>query len=133
MNKGNLIMLHEHRPELKDIANFLNEENYHIQNFANVEGLISSFEKWDVDLVILPLDLSIQKALEICVKIKGNQISEDAFVIFVSKHKSEDCVLAAFEAGADDFLYLPINNRLLANRIEAMLRRRRNYHSQQAS
>jgi two-component system alkaline phosphatase synthesis response regulator PhoP len=77
--------------------------------------------------------LSIQKALEVCVKIKGNQISEDAFVIFVSKHKFEDCELAAFEAGADDFLYLPINKRLLVNRIQAMLRRRRNCHNLQAS
>lgn len=124
------MMLHEHKPELKDIADFLRAENYQIQNFADVEGLISSFERWDVDLVILPLELSIQKALEVCMQIKNNQISEDAFVIFVSRHKSEDCVLAAFEAGADDFLYLPINKRLLANRIQAMLRRRRNYYTQ---
>ncbi|MEX2380234.1 MAG: response regulator [Vicingaceae bacterium] len=133
MNKGNLLLLHEHKPELKDIADFLRQENYQIQNFVDSKGLVNCFEKWDIDLVILPLEMSIQKTLDVCVKIKGNRISEDVFVVFVSRHKSEDCILAAFEAGADDFLYLPINKRLLANRIQAMLRRRRNYYSQQAS
>lgn len=133
MNKGNLLLLHEHKPELKDIADFLKDENYQIQNFVDSKGLINCFEKWDVDLVILPLELSIQKALDVCAKIKGNRISMDAFVVFVSRHKSEDCILAAFEAGADDFLYLPVNKRLLLTRIQAMLRCRRNYNSQQAS
>lgn len=133
MNKGNLLILHEHKPELKDIADFLRTENYQIQNFADSGSLISCFEKWDVDLVLLPLELSVQKALKICKKIKGNPITEHIFVVFVSRHKSEDCILAAFEAGADDFLYLPINKQLLMNRIQAMLRRRRNYYSSQAS
>lgn len=132
MNRGTLLMLDEHRPELRDIAAFLRKENYDIQNFDRSNDIVKSFQKWDVDLVILPLDLSIQKALKLCYTIKSSSFSADTFVIFVSRHKSEYCVLAAFEAGADDFMYLPINRRLLVQKIQAILRRRRSY-TQQAS
>ena len=69
MNRGTLLMLDEHRPELRDIAAFLRKENYDIQNFDRSNDIVKSFQKWDVDLVILPLDLSIQKALKLCYTI----------------------------------------------------------------
>lgn len=126
MNKGKLLIMHEHKPELKDIIAFLDAENFIIKNFVDADHLLMSFEEEDFDLVILPIAFSIQKSLSLCLKIKESINAKSSFVIFVSRHKSEDCTLAAYEAGADDFLHLPINKRLLVNRIDALLRRKRN-------
>lgn len=77
------------------------------------------------DLILLDLMLPGVSGLEVCKILRANPKTQSVPIIMVSAKGSEADVVTGFELGADDYVAKPFSPKILAARVEAVLRRRR--------
>lgn len=76
------------------------------------------------DVVLLDLNLPRLSGLDVCRLLRRNPLTRGALVIAMSAQADRSTRVAAFEAGADDFLHKPLAPPALKARMEALLRGR---------
>ncbi len=85
-----------------------------------LEKLVRAF-----DLVVLDWTLPGIGGLELCREIRKNQPSREIPILFLTANASSKDVVAAFAAGADDYVVKPFRAPELGARIFGLLRRAR--------
>ncbi len=78
------------------------------------------------DLVLLDIMLPGLDGLAVLESLKDNPATAAIPVIMLTARGAEEDIVAALEAGADDYVVKPFSPRVLIARIEAVLRRRGN-------
>jgi DNA-binding response OmpR family regulator len=72
------------------------------------------------DLIVLDWNLPLINGLEICTRVRaGSSVP----IIMLTVRGADDDVVAALEAGADDYVVKPFSPRQLVARVRAVLRR----------
>lgn len=75
------------------------------------------------DLVLLELNMPEMDGIDVCIELcKLRELSEMMFV-FCSERVEDYAQVAAFNAGADDYIIKPLKPRVLVSRIQALLKR----------
>ena len=74
------------------------------------------------DAVLLDVLLPDIDGIEVCRRLKGDDELRTAAVILVSSKGPEESLIAAWDAGADDYLTYPLDRQVLAARLRAALR-----------
>lgn len=72
------------------------------------------------DLLVLDWGLPGMDGLEVCTRLRA---TSSAPVLMLTVHQSDDDVVAALEAGADEYVTKPFSPRQLVARIRSLLRR----------
>ena len=72
------------------------------------------------DLIVLDWGLPHMDGLEVCVRVRAESAVP---IIMLTVRKSDDDIVEALEAGADDYVAKPFSPRELVARIHAVLRR----------
>ena len=91
------------------------------------QGLIQAHETLP-DVIIAEVSLSILGGIELCRKIKNDELTSHIPVILVAARSSESSQLEALEAGADDFMIKPFNLPLLKARVQNLMESRQKLH-----
>lgn len=108
--KANLISL---RAILEEI-----DENFLIIEANSGEEALEQVLNYQVDLVILDIQMPIMDGFEVAQFLKSNNLTKDIPILFLTAaFKSEEFVQKGFELGAVDYLTKPINKHKLINRI----------------
>jgi DNA-binding response OmpR family regulator len=81
------------------------------------EGLIHAREMLP-DLIIAEVSLPILSGIELCRKLKNDELTSHIPVILLTAHDSESGQLQALEAGADDYILRPFKISLLKARVD---------------
>lgn len=76
-------------------------------------------------LILVDLMDSDFNGLKFTERMKNDPDAFNIPIIFITKKASEDDVVAALDAGADDFISKPFSSRELIARVHSVLRRRR--------
>lgn len=82
---------------------------------------LAEVDRFDTDLVMISRDPADMDAVELCLALRG--AGYDAGLIVVSTRESEIEIVAALDAGADDYLVSPYSVAELQSRVRAVLRR----------
>jgi len=77
------------------------------------------------DLILLDAEMPGLSGLETCRLLRSEAALSDVPILFVTAHRDESIEVEGFQAGADDFIYKPINPRLLLARVQRQLRVKR--------
>ena len=88
------------------------------------EGLIHARETLP-DLVIAEVTLPILDGIELCRKLKNDELTSHIPVVLLTARNSESGQLQALEAGADDYIVRPFKVSLLKARIDNLQESRR--------
>jgi len=122
-NPHGTILIVDDDPNIVDLLKF----NLNSEGFGT--DIATSAEKVDIDS-IADIRLVIADAInqpftgvDLTRKIKENPGTQHVPVIICTSSESEDGVIDAFDAGADDFVVKPFSLRELLARIRAVLRR----------
>lgn len=98
----------------------LTAHHYQIRTASDGEAGIELFNDWKPDLVITDLQMPNIDGLELCRKLR--EFSEVPIIV-LSVKDDEKTIIAALDAGADDYVRKPFGTGELLARVRAALRR----------
>ena len=106
---------------LADILAFtLRRAGYHVIIAHDGCSALEQFDREQPDLIVLDWMLHDIDGVEICKRIRAHS---EVPIFLLTVRKTDDDVVTALEAGADDYITKPFSPRQLVARIRAMLRR----------
>jgi two-component system response regulator MtrA len=86
----------------------------------NGSDALELFAREAPDLLVLDWSLPGMDGLEVCTRIRS---VSNTPILMLTVHQSDDDVVAALEAGADEYVTKPFSPRQLVARIRSLLRR----------
>jgi len=97
--------------------------SYTIDYVATGHGGIEAARLIDYGLILLSLKLPDIDGLEVCLELRGDNVT--APIIVLSGRKNPPTVVKLLNCGADDYVIRPFNGEVLKARVAALLRRGR--------
>ena len=125
MNAADIsILVVEDNPDILDATmQVLLRVGYVVDGAPSGEDVRSAMESKRPDILLLDRDLPGMDGLELCRRIKADPAMSDVFVVLISGFFTEsDHQAEGFEAGADDYIVRPIENREMLARVGAFVR-----------
>ncbi len=106
---------------LSDVLAFaIRRAGFEVANAHDGLNALEQFSKERPDLIVLDWGLPRLDGLEVCTRIRNES---QVPIIMLTVRDTDDNVIAALEAGADEYIIKPFSPRQLIARIRALLRR----------
>jgi two-component system, OmpR family, response regulator ChvI len=105
---------------LTSVSMLLEQEGYHVRAFSDGAAALTALTASPPDLAILDIKMPRMDGLELLRRLRQNA---DLPVIFLTSKDEEIDELMGLNAGADDYIRKPFSQRLLLERVKAVLRR----------
>jgi two-component system response regulator ChvI len=105
---------------LASVSMLLEQEGYHVRTFPDGAAALTALSASPPDLAILDIKMPRMDGLELLRRLRQNA---DLPVIFLTSKDEEIDELMGLNAGADDYIRKPFSQRLLLERVKAVLRR----------
>ncbi len=112
---------------LASVTMLLEQEGYQVKSFSDPAAALTALAPAPPDLAILDIKMPRMDGLELLRRLK--QGSPDLPVIFLTSKDEEIDELMGLNAGADDYIRKPFSQRLLLERVRAVLRRAEGKHT----
>ena len=118
------ILLVDDEPDIIEIIKF-NLEKKGYQVFTASDGLeaIKIAEKIIPHLIIMDVMMPNMDGIEACEQLRKDSKYSNTIIMFLSARGEDFSYVAAFEAGADDYVTKPIKPKVLVSKVKALLRR----------
>ena len=114
-------LVDDDRNILTSVSMLLEGEGYTVRTYNDGAAALSAFEKAMPDLAVLDVKMPRMDGMELLRQLR---IKSDLPVIFLTSKDEEIDELIGLRMGADDYVRKPFSQRLLVERIRAILRRR---------
>jgi two-component system alkaline phosphatase synthesis response regulator PhoP len=101
----------------------LEKENYTVETASDGVSGVEKARMFVPDLILLDIMMPGQDGVETCRQIREITELHDTYIIFLTARTEEYSEVAAFDAGADDYIIKPIKPRALLSRLSALFRR----------
>ncbi len=111
------------------LTRVLEREGYEVLAIADGEIGLRAIVEHAPDLVLLDLTLPRMDGYEICRRLRLDPITATLPVIVITAHTAQGDMVAALDAGADDFLAKPVQQAELLARMRSAMRLRRSITS----
>jgi len=123
-NKKNKILIVDDDPDIIEIISYnLKKENYKVFSCYNGTDSIKIAEKEKPDLIILDVMMPGMDGIQVCEKLRSKNKFNNTIIMFLSARGEDFTHIAAYDAGADDFVNKPLKPRLLISKVRSLLRR----------
>lgn len=103
----------------------LTKEGFEVRTADNGRKAIEVARAFQPNLIILDIMMPVMDGVEACRQLKQIPALKNSYIVFLTSRSEEYSEVAAFEAGADDFITKPIKPRALTSRVNALFRRSR--------
>ena len=125
MKKSELkILLVDDEPDVLEILGFnLENEGYQVFKAKDGLGAIKQSEKSLPHLIIMDVMMPNLDGIEACEIIRKNDKLQQTVIMFLTARGEDFSYVAAFEAGADDYVTKPIKPKVLISKVKGLLRR----------
>ncbi|HEX3431518.1 MAG TPA: response regulator transcription factor [Rhizomicrobium sp.] len=115
-----IALVDDDRNILASVGMLLEQEGYHVRTYADGASALTALQATPPDLAILDIKMPRMDGLELLRRLRQ---SGDLPVIFLTSKDEEIDELMGLNAGADDYIRKPFSQRLLLERVRAVLRR----------
>ncbi len=100
------------------------KEGYGIKTVSNGSDGWNAIQRENFDLLVLDLGLPDMNGLDLCSRIKKDPLHGNTPIFILTALGSSEDIVRGLEAGAEDYLPKPFNEREFLARARAILRRR---------
>ena len=124
------ILVVDDEPDIVEILRYnLTQAKYQV--FSAPDGLMafSEAKKHTPHLIILDIMMPNLDGIATCEKLRADERFKDTTIMFLSARSEDFSHVAAFEAGADDYIIKPIKPRVLVSKVKGLLRRLKGKHN----
>ena len=108
---------------INEFIELTKESNFFIESYSLGKELLEAVLNSQPNMVILDVDFEDIDGIEICWDLRADENLSKLPIVFISDRSDDFTQIAAFEAGADDFISKSSRSRLIGNKIKAILRR----------
>ena len=131
MRKSDLkILLVDDEPDIREIIGFnLSNEGYQIHEAKDGEIAVKKAEEIIPHLIIMDIMMPNLDGISACEHIRRNPKLQATVIMFLSAWGDDFSYVAAFDAGADDYVTKPIKPKVLISKVKGLLRRFKNAES----
>jgi two-component system response regulator ChvI len=105
---------------LASVTMLLEQEGYHVRSYTDGASALTALSATPPDLAILDIKMPRMDGMELLRRLRQNG---EIPVIFLTSKDEEIDELMGLNAGADDYIRKPFSQRLLLERVKAVLRR----------
>lgn len=111
-------------PDIVEMLQYnLTREGYEVTEAENGKKAIAVAQAVKPDIILMDVMMPVLDGISACRQLREMDDFRNTHVIFLTARAEEFSEVAAFEAGADDFITKPIKPRALLSRLAAFTRR----------
>src|SRR5579883_2645515 len=118
---ANIALVDDDKNILASVSMLLEQEGYHVRTFTDGAAALTALTTTPPDLAVLDIKMPRMDGLELLRRLR--QANPELPVIFLTSKDEEIDELMGLNAGADDYIRKPFSQRLLLERVRAVLRR----------
>ncbi len=123
-SKTNKILVVDDDTDILELLQYnLEKEGYDVRTANGGQKALEIAIIFQPNLVLLDIMMPGIDGVETCRLLRENPELADTHILFLTARSEEYSEVAAFDAGADDYISKPIKPRALLSRIGAILRR----------
>lgn len=115
-----IALVDDDRNILTSVSMALEAEGYHVNTYADGDEALTGLTQTPVDLAVLDIKMPRMDGMELLGKLRNTSHMP---VIFLTSKDDEIDEVLGLRMGADDYITKPFSQRLLIERIRAILRR----------
>ena len=118
------ILLVDDEPDVIEIIKYnLLQEGYSVKTASNGKEAIKKAEKTTPHLIIMDVMMPEMDGIEACEYLRKNPNFNDTIIMFLTARGEDYSYVAAFDAGADDYVTKPIKPKIIVSKVKSLLRR----------
>lgn len=122
--KDTKILLVDDEPDVIEIIKFnLDQEGYQVKTATNGSEAVKKAKKTFPHLIIMDVMMPEMDGIEACEILRKDPKFNNTIIMFLTARGEDYSYVAAFDAGADDYVTKPIKPKILVSKIKALLRR----------
>lgn len=125
MKKSDItILCVDDEPDILEILNYnLSNEGYNVLTANDGLSAISKAKEIIPNLIIMDIMMPNMDGIEACEKLRADQKFNDTIIMFLTARGEDYSHVAAYEAGADDYVTKPVKPKVLVSKVKGLLRR----------
>ncbi|WP_114778325.1 response regulator [Botryobacter ruber] len=118
------ILVVDDDPDIVELLHYnLTKEGYEVEQAENGKKAIDTAVAFKPDVILMDVMMPVLDGIAACRQLREMPEFRQTHIIFLTARAEEFSEVAAFEAGADDFITKPIKPRALLSRLAAYARR----------
>ena len=111
-------------PDIVEILSYnLSRAGYDIKTASNGREAIKKAKLFIPQIILLDVMMPEMDGIEACSKIKTISSLDNTRIIFLSARSEDFTQIAAFDAGADDYISKPVKPKILLKKIDSIFKR----------
>ena len=123
-NLSTKILIVDDDPEIIEILNYnLVNSGFITKSASNGLEAIKKAKKFIPDIILLDVMMPEMDGIEACIKIREIKTLTSTRIIFLSARGEDFTQIAAFDAGADDYISKPVKPKILLKKISSIAKR----------
>lgn len=123
MAQPRILIIEDERGLVESLTWFLKREGFEVTATGDGRDGLRKARTIIPDLVLLDLMLPGLGGLEVCRELRAGEKTRQIPIIMITARSEESDQVVGFSMGADDYVTKPFSNRVLVERIKALLRR----------
>lgn len=118
------ILLVDDEPDVIEIIRYnLEQEGYNVKTASNGKEALQKVQKNTPHLIIMDVMMPEMDGIEACEELRSDPTFNDTIIMFLTARGEDYSYVAAFDAGADDYVTKPIKPKIIVSKVKALLRR----------
>ena len=123
-NLSTKVLIVDDDPEIIEILNYnLVNSGFQVKSAFNGIEAVKIAKKFIPDIILLDVMMPEMDGIEACIKIKEIKKMSSTRIIFLSARGEDFTQIAAFDAGADDYINKPVKPKILLKKISSIAKR----------
>lgn len=111
-------------PDIIELLQYnLEKEGYEVASAENGKEALETAVKFIPDIILMDVMMPVMDGIAACRQLREKPEFRETYILFLTARSEEFSEIAAFDAGADDFITKPIKPRALISRLAAHVRR----------
>jgi len=125
MKKSDItILCVDDEPDILEILKYnLSSEGYNVLTANDGLSAISKAKEIIPNLIIIDIMMPNMDGIEACEKLRADQKFNYTIIMFLTARGEDYSHVAAYEAGADDYVTKPVKPKVLVSKVKGLLRR----------
>jgi len=125
MKKSDIkILCVDDEPDILEILKYnLSNEGYNVSTAADGKLAIEIAYNISPNLIIMDVMMPNMDGIEACEKLRSDEKFNDTIIMFLTARGEDYSHVAAYDAGADDYVTKPVKPKVLVSKVKGLLRR----------